>query len=104
MTTLPTRNRRSVAVLVLPLALVLVLAFTNVAFAQVGPVGGGGGTGIFSGLLSWLQSNVVTDLITLAIIFAGAMLMWMRINPALVLCICVGAWVMLNASTIQGFL
>jgi type IV secretory pathway VirB2 component (pilin) len=101
MLTLPTRSRRPVAVLALPLALALVLAFTNVAFAQVA---GGGGSGIFSGLLSWLQSNVVTDLITLAIIFAGAMLMWMRINPALVLCICVGAWVMLNASTIQGFL
>jgi type IV secretory pathway VirB2 component (pilin) len=85
----------------LPLALALVLASANAAFAQIG---GGGGSGIFSGLLSWLQSNVVSDLITLAIIFAGAMLMWMRINPALVLCICVGAWVMLNASTIQSFL
>jgi hypothetical protein len=86
----------------MPLAVALVLAFSSAAFAQ--GIGGGGGSGIFSGLLSWLQSNVVTDLITLAIIFAGAMLMWMRINPALVLCICVGAWVMLNATTIQSFL
>ena len=95
------RKGRSLTTLALPLALALVLASTNAAFAQIG---GGGGSGIFSGLLSWLQSNVVSDLITLAIIFAGAMLMWMRINPALVLCICVGAWVMLNASTIQSFL
>jgi type IV secretory pathway VirB2 component (pilin) len=95
------RKGRSLTTLALPLAIALVLASTNAAFAQIG---GGGGSGIFSGLLSWLQGNVVTDLITLAIIFAGAMLMWMRINPALVLCICVGAWVMLNASTIQSFL
>jgi hypothetical protein len=84
------------------LALSFVFALSSAAFAQ--GIGGGGGSGIFSGLLSWLQGNVVTDLITLAIIFAGAMLMWMRINPALVLCICVGAWVMLNATTIQSFL
>ena len=95
------RSGRSLTTLALPAALALVLVSTNAAFAQIG---GGGGSGIFSGLLSWLQSNVVSDLITLAIIFAGAMLMWMRINPALVLCICVGAWVMLNASTIQSFL
>ena len=95
------RKGRSLTTLALPLALALGLAATNAAFAQIGA---GGGSGIFSGLLSWLQSNVVSDLITLAIIFAGAMLMWMRINPALVLCICIGAWVMLNASTIQSFL
>jgi len=95
------RSRRPLTTLALPLALALLLASTNAAFAQIG---GGGGSGIFSGLLNWLQGNVVSDLITLAIIFAGAMLMWMRINPALVLCICIGAWVMLNASTIQSFL
>ena len=96
-----TREGRSLTTLALPLALALVLVSTNAAFAQIGA---GGGSGIFSGLLSWLQGNVVSDLITLAIIFAGAMLMWMRINQALVLCICIGAWVMLNASTIQSFL
>src|SRR6185437_10804203 len=63
---LSARKGRPLTTLALPLALALVLASTNAAFAQIG---GGGGSGIFSGLLSWLKGNVVSDLITLAIIF-----------------------------------
>ena len=83
-----------------PLSVLAVLLLPMAARAQ----GIGGGGAVFSGVLSWIQSNLISDLITLAIIAVGAGMLFMRLNWLLVLSVCIGGWIMLNASTIRGLL
>ncbi len=78
------------------LALLLPIA----AFAQ----NAGGGGGVFAQILAWVQGSLVGDLITLAIIGVGLSMLFMRINWMIVLAVCGGGWVILNASTIKGLL
>ena len=63
----------------------------------------GGGGGVFSGLLDYVQGSVVDDIVTLAIMGLGIILLFLRFNPVFVACLCVGIWIVLNPSTIRGW-
>lgn len=71
------------------------------AYAQVS---GGRGGAIFSQLISWVQSNLVTDLITLGVILVGALMMFMQFNVRLIFGVCIGGWIMLNAAQVVGLI
>jgi type IV secretory pathway VirB2 component (pilin) len=81
--------------------LLAVAASPTLAHAQA--VGGSGGT-FLNGLLTWVQSNVLTTVGTLAIICAGLVMLSMRISVVAIIAVCAGIWVIFNASTIISFL
>jgi type IV secretory pathway VirB2 component (pilin) len=80
------------------LLFLLVIAMQGTAHAAVG-----GGGGIFSGLLNYVQGSVVDDIVTLAIMGLGIILLFLRFNPVFVACLCVGIWIVLNPTTIRGW-
>lgn len=88
-----TRERAAVAAL-----LCLILLAPGAAHAQAF------GGSFLSGLLNWVQSNVITTLGTLAIIVAGLVLMAMRVSLVAILAICAGIWIVFNADTLIGML
>jgi type IV secretory pathway VirB2 component (pilin) len=53
-----------------------------------------------SGLLNWVQGNVITTLGTLAIIVVGLVLLSMRASFVTILAVCAGIWVIFNAGTL----
>jgi type IV secretory pathway VirB2 component (pilin) len=57
-----------------------------------------------NGLLQWVQGNVITTLGTLAIIVVGLVLLSMRASFVTIFAVCVGIWVIFNASTLAGLL
>jgi type IV secretory pathway VirB2 component (pilin) len=93
----PTRGRATAFTFVL----LAVTASPILAHAQA--VGGAGGT-FLNGLLTWVQSNVLTTVGTLAIICAGLVMLSMRISVVAIIAVCAGIWVIFNASTIISFL
>lgn len=96
-TLVPSRGRAAA----FAVALLAITASPVLAHAQA--VGGGGGT-FLNGLLTWVQSNVLTTIGTLAIICAGIVMLSMRISVVAIIAVCAGIWVIFNASTIISFL
>ena len=62
------------------------------------------GYSFLSGLLSWIQGNVLTTLGTLAIIVVGLVMMSMRASFVVIFAVLAGIWVIFNASTLIGLL
>jgi type IV secretory pathway VirB2 component (pilin) len=91
-------RRRAVA-----FAFVLLAIVASPVLAHAQAVGGAGGT-FLNGLLTWVQSNVLTTIGTLAIICAGIVMLSMRISVVAIIAVCAGIWVIFNASTIISFL
>jgi len=85
------RNPRVTRISALALALVLG-AFPAYA---AGPLGNA---------LTYIQSNVLTDVETLAIIFLGVALFAMQVRWQLVIAICAGVWILANADSLRGVL
>ena len=84
-------------------AFVLFAIAASPVLAHAQAVGGAGGT-FLNGLLTWVQSNVLTTIGTLAIICAGIVMLSMRISVVAIIAVCAGIWVIFNASTIISFL
>jgi type IV secretory pathway VirB2 component (pilin) len=82
-------------------ALLVTAASPVLAHAQGVP---GGGGSFLSGFLTWVQSNVLTTIGTLAIIGAGLTMLALRINVIAILAVCCGIWIIFNASNIISFL
>lgn len=57
-----------------------------------------------SGLLQFVQSNVVAVIATLLVIIGGFMMSSMRSHPMALLALVAGIWVASNADTVVGFL
>ena len=89
-------QRRAAAVLAFALCLAPVASHAQAL--------GGGGSGLLSGVLSWLQGSVITNVATLAVIAVGASLFFLRFHFVTILAVCAGVWVMFNAATIVGYL
>jgi len=76
------------------MAVYFLLATPAIAHAQT----------FLSGLLTWVQGNVITTLGTLAIIVVGLVLLSMRASFVTILAVCAGIWVIFNATTLAGLL
>lgn len=85
-----------------PLALAVAM-LPGAAYA-VGLGAGGGAGSVFGQIISWVQSNLVTDLITIGVIMVGALMMFMQFNVRLILGVCIGGWIMLNAAQVVGLI
>ncbi|MGH7043310.1 MAG: TrbC/VirB2 family protein [Acetobacteraceae bacterium] len=83
-------------------ALAAVLLLAPIA-AHAQAIGGGGG-GLLSGVVSWLQGGVITNIAVLAIIAVGASMFFLRFHFVMIIAVCAGIWVMFNANTILGYL
>lgn len=84
-------------------ALAIALAPMAANAQAVGGAGGGGS--VFGQVISWIQSNIVTDMITIAVVAVGLGLMFTQhFNWRQILGICGGAWIVLNAATVVGLL
>lgn len=83
-------------------SLAFALTLPMAAHAQM--VGGGGGGSFLAGLLSWVESDVVLTLSTLAVLLIAVFMMARRIDPLHILAVCGGIWVATNASTVLGFI
>lgn len=81
-----------------PLAIALALVATP-AFAQIS-VGGGGGLGVFSGVFSWFQINMLEGLIVLGVMVVGVSLLMMHFRISTVASICAGIAILANAVAI----
>jgi type IV secretory pathway VirB2 component (pilin) len=79
-------------------AILFALTAPTVALAQTA------GGSFLSGLLSWIQSNVLTTLGTLAIIVVGLVMMSMRASLVAIIAVCAGIWIVFNASTLISML
>lgn len=67
-------------------------------------IGGGGGGSFLAGLLTWLSSDVMLTLSSLAVLLIGGLMMARRAEPLHILAVCGGIWVITNYSTVLGFI
>lgn len=58
--------------------------------------------GPLTGLVNYFQSNIINDIITLAIIGLGIVLFSAHVNWWLIIGICAGCWIIMNPGTISA--
>lgn len=79
----------------------LALAVTaGTAHAQV--FGGGGGAGLFQGIIQWLVTNILTGLIMIAVLIGGARLLFGHRDGAALVIAAVGALVITHYDAIAN--